>query len=44
MLERLSSEFVTRQQQHKVEKRFGQHSQCQCLCHYSRAFGSFDDI
>src|SRR4029077_209935 len=44
MLERLSSKFVTQQKQQKVGKRFGQHSQCQCLCHYSRAFGSFDDV
>src|SRR3984885_11879933 len=44
MLERLSLDFVTRQQQHKGRKRFGQHSHCRSICHYSSAFASFDDV
>jgi hypothetical protein len=44
MLEQLSLAFLTQQQQHKVGKRFAQHSHCRHVCHYSRAFGSFDDV
>jgi hypothetical protein len=47
MLEWVSLEFVTQQQQHKGRqeiKRLGQHSQGEHVCHYSAAFGSFDAV